>query len=60
MMDEPRSWRAALGSASRDVIGFAGVALISYGSWLVYPPAGFIVCGALLMAAVVLGAKRGG
>jgi hypothetical protein len=37
-----------------DVLGFSGVGLVSYGAWLVYRPAGFIICGGLLLAAVVL------
>ncbi len=41
-----------------DIMGLAGVGLISYGAWLIYAPAGFIVGGSLLLAAaIVLGAK---
>lgn len=30
--------------------GVAGLLLISYGAWLAWPPAGFIVGGVLLLA----------
>lgn len=41
-----------------DVAGLGGVGAIAYGAWMVYPPAGFIVGGTLVVAgAVVLGAK---
>lgn len=33
-----------------DLAGIAGAGLLSYGSWLSYEPAGFIVGGALLLA----------
>jgi hypothetical protein len=34
-----------------DSIGLLGAGLLSYGAWLVYAPAGFIVGGVLLLAA---------
>lgn len=40
-----------------DVIGLIGLAGITYGSWLVYEPAAFIVPGALLLAASILNAR---
>jgi hypothetical protein len=33
-----------------DGMGFAGAGAISYGAWLIYAPAGFLVGGVLLMA----------
>jgi hypothetical protein len=36
-----------------DVAGLAGTALISYGAWLAYEPAGFIVGGGLLLGGAV-------
>lgn len=33
-----------------DVIGLAGAGALSYGAWMVYSPAGFIVAGVLLLA----------
>lgn len=32
---------------ARDVLGFAGMAAIAYGAWLIYQPAGLITAGAL-------------
>jgi hypothetical protein len=37
-----------------DTVGFVGIALVSYGAWLTYKPAGFIVGGILLMAVATL------
>jgi hypothetical protein len=36
----------------RDVAGLAAIASISYGAWLTFPPAGFIVGGLILLAGV--------
>jgi hypothetical protein len=45
----------------RDLAGLAGVALIAFGAWQIYPPAGFIVAGVLLVVgAIILGMQRGG
>lgn len=41
-----------------DMAGFVGAALISYGAWLVYAPAGFIVGGSLLIAFAMLAGRR--
>lgn len=38
----------------RDLAGLGGVGLVSYGAWLIYPPAGFIVGGAMLIVGVLL------
>lgn len=38
----------------RDAAGLAGGGLVSYGSWLLMPAAGFIVAGFLLMAIALL------
>ena len=40
--------------AVNDIVGLVGIALVSYGAWLTYNPAGFIVGGVLLMATAVL------
>lgn len=40
-----------------DALMTAGAAAVSYGAWLVYEPAGFIVGGALLVVAGVMAAK---
>lgn len=41
-----------------DLAGFAGAGLISYGAWLIYQPAGFLVGGGLLIAFAVLFGRR--
>lgn len=41
----------------RDAAGVAGIGLIAYGAWLVYPPAGFIAGGVELVAAAWLSAR---
>jgi hypothetical protein len=41
-----------------DALMAAGTGGISYGAWLVYQPAGFIVGGAFLLAAGVLAARK--
>jgi hypothetical protein len=42
----------------RDGIGLAGAASFTYGAWLIYEPAGFMVGGVLLVATAVLLAGR--
>ena len=42
----------------RDLAGLAGVAAIGYGAWLAWPPAGFMVGGALVLAGVLLSARQ--
>ena len=44
----------------RDLAGLAGVAAISTGAWMAWPPAGFMVGGALVLAGVVLSARQDG
>ncbi len=41
-------------SAIQSLFGWAGVALTSYGAWLIYEPAGFITGGLLLLAGALL------
>ena len=41
-----------------DVAGVAGAALISFGAWCVYEPAGFIAAGAQLLLGAVLLSRR--
>ena len=38
----------------RDLAGLCGVGLVSYGAWLIYPPAGFITAGILLIVGALL------
>ena len=52
-------WRTAadwLPDATRNVVGICGAALMAYGAWLIYAPAGFIVGGVMLIAGVALSA----
>jgi len=57
--------RAALAAASivasewtPDTLLMAGAGCVSYGAWLIYPPAGFIVGGLLLLVGGYLGASK--
>jgi len=50
---------SALPAMARDLVGIAGAGLISYGAWLAYPPAGFVIGGALMVMAAVLMARAG-
>lgn len=43
----------------RDLVGLGGAALAGYGAWLHYPPAGFMVGGAILVGLAVVGTIRG-
>lgn len=56
--------RAALAAASivasewtPDTLLMAGAGCVSYGAWLIYPPAGFIVGGLLLLVGGYLSAS---
>lgn len=44
----------AMPGLMRDVAGLGGVGLVSYGAWMVYPPAGFISAGILLIVGALL------
>jgi hypothetical protein len=39
----------------RDAVGIAGLGLVTYGCWLVWPPLAFIVPGAILVVAAAWG-----
>ena len=41
-------------SLVRDLAGLCGVGLVSYGAWMIYPPAGFITAGLLLIVGTLL------
>ncbi len=49
---------AVVPTIMRDAIGIAGIVSFSYGAWLIYQPAGFMVVGLFLMAIAVLLARR--
>jgi hypothetical protein len=42
---------------ARDAAGVAGGGLVSYGAWMAWDPAGFIVAGVLLLAVAYLTAR---
>jgi hypothetical protein len=49
---------SAVPSIFRDAVGLFGVGLVSYGTWLIYEPAGFIVAGVIcIVGALLSGAK---
>jgi hypothetical protein len=50
--------RALWGAVFRDLGALVGVGLLSYGAWQAYPPAGYIVGGALLLAGAVISGSR--
>jgi hypothetical protein len=42
-----------------NLIGLSGAAMLIFGVWSAFPPAGFILGGAVLLAAAVLLSPRG-
>jgi hypothetical protein len=58
VLTRPSRWRSFLESFFIDAPILAGMGLLAYGAWLTFPPAGFIVGGALLIAVGALGARR--
>ncbi len=48
----------ALPALFANLIGLAAVGLIAFGAWLIYPPAGFITGGALVLGGVLVLAPR--
>lgn len=51
--------RKILTSVVPDALMLAGAGGLSYGAWLIYEPAGFLVGGALALVGGVLCAKAG-
>lgn len=51
-----RAIAGAVPGVIRDLAGLSGVGLVSYGAWLIYPPAGFIAAGSLLIVGALLAA----
>lgn len=43
----------------RDAAGLTGAASVTYGAWLIYQPAGYIVGGLLVLLAASLAARSG-
>lgn len=54
-----RALGAPLGALVETALLLCGAALIAYGAWKAYPPAGPIVGGVLLIAGVILRARGG-
>ena len=42
---------------ARDAVGISGAAMIAYGASMIYPPAGWIVGGVMLLVSAWLSAK---
>ena len=49
-----RAIAGAVPGLVRALAGLCGVGLVSYGAWLIYPPAGFITAGILLIVGSLL------
>ena len=49
-----RTIAGAMPGLVRDLAGLCGVGFVSYGAWLIYPPAGFITGGLLLIVGTLL------
>ena len=49
-----RTVAMALPGLVRDLAGLCGVGLVSYGAWMIYPPAGLIAGGSLLILGALL------
>ena len=49
---------AFVASNTADGLLLAGVALLSYGAWLVYAPGGYIVAGAICFIGGVIASRR--
>lgn len=43
-----------------DIMALAGIALIGFGTYLIYPPAAYIVTGAIITSLSILSAIRKG
>ena len=51
-----RTIAGAVPGVIRDLAGLSGVGLVSYGAWMIYPPAGFITAGVLLIVGALMAA----
>jgi hypothetical protein len=52
------SLAANLSAAIPDALIVAGAGVLSYGAWLVYPPAGYLVAGGLMLVFGVMAALK--
>lgn len=46
--------RSTLRALARDALGLAGIGGVTYGAWLIYKPAGFVIVGLFALAMCVL------
>ena len=53
------TWPDLIRSLIPDVLAVAGAFFIGFGAWVIYPPAGWIVAGAELIAGAVIWSKGG-
>ena len=49
-----RTIAGAVPGLVRDLAGLCGAGLVSYGAWMIYPPAGFITAGILLIVGTLM------
>jgi hypothetical protein len=49
---------AGWGFVMRDLGGLAGAGLLAYGAWQTYPPAGYLVGGAILLAGAWIAGRK--
>lgn len=55
--ENPKSKQAKQWFDRRDFVGLAGLCLLAYGLWLIFPPLALIVPGAILTAVAIFGVK---
>lgn len=58
--DRKAAWnrlRASLPGIALDICGCGGGALVAYGAWLIYRPAGFVVAGLLIVVGCLLASR---
>lgn len=57
-IEQPPRNRSLLESLIVDGFIIGGMALLGFGAWLAWPPAGYMVGGAVMLALGVIGARR--
>lgn len=58
MKEHLQKMLAAVAGLVPDVLMVTGTGAIAYGAWMVYPPAGWLAGGALVLTAGVLAARK--
>lgn len=56
MAEEAGRRVASIAAMASDLGAIAGAGSVAYGAWLIYPPAGFIVGGSILLTVGIAGA----